>query len=224
MFLSARLACLLAKLSPVIQLAIPSDSPWHGVCPHPHLLRTTIKAGSSCEVDPASPDASVAPEHSIHVWLVDDNARFRNLLAQLLGMETGIECTRQFPSPDALLDALAREAPPDVILLDIEMGAQCGLDAIQPIRALAQATQVIMLTAFYDSAWEQRAIMEGAANFLLKRTAVNEIAAHIHEAHQHPAAHRLAPGSNRSLTSVSARAESPLQRGINLIRSRLLGI
>jgi DNA-binding NarL/FixJ family response regulator len=215
---------LLANLSLVCQLARPSGPPWHGVCPHPFLLRTTIKAGSSSELDPASPDAPVAPLHSIRVWLVDDNARFRNLLAQLLGMEAGIECTRQFASPAAVLDALVHETPPDVILLDIEMGAQCGLDAIQPIRALAQATQVIMLTAFYDSAWEQRAILEGAANFLLKRTTVNEIAAHIHEAHQHPVAHRLALDFNRSQTSVSARAKSPLQRGINLIRSLLLGI
>lgn len=173
-------------------------------------------------IDSATPrDPSATPDRSIRVWLVDDNARFRNLLAELLDQEAGLDCARQFPSPDAVLGALAREAPPDVILLDIEMGGQCGLDAIQPIRALSPSTQVVMLTTFHDSQWEQRAYLEGAANFLLKRTTAAEIAGHIHEAHRHPVARRLAP--DFKLRAKAAAPESPLQRGINLIRARILG-
>lgn len=182
-----------------------------------------MNACLNTSIDATNPDALVAgePRRSVRVWLVDDNARFRNLLAQLLGMEAGIECTRQFPSPSAVLVALVRETPPDVILLDIEMGEECGLDAIQPIRAISHTTQVVMLTTFHDSFWETRAFMEGAANFLLKRTTATEIAAHIREAHRHPVSRRLAPDFN--LRQKPSRVESPLQRGINLIRSRILG-
>jgi DNA-binding NarL/FixJ family response regulator len=174
-------------------------------------------------IDSAAPyHPSVAPDRSVRVWLVDDNARFRNLLAELLDQETAIHCTRQFPSPDAVLAALAREPPPDVILLDIEMGEQCGLDAIQPIRALVPSIQIVMLTTFHDSQWEKRAYLEGAANFLLKRTTAVEIADYIREAHRHPVARRLAP--DFKLREKPAPPESLLQRGINLIRARILGI
>ena len=124
--------------------------------------------------------ATVAAESSdqpnpIKVWLVDDNDDHRTLLAQLLARHRGIECQRDFRSADAALSALASKAGPDVLLLDIEMRGQNGLDAIGPIKTLARSTRVLMLTTFYDSAHHSRALEEGASGFLLKRSDLNEI-------------------------------------------------
>ncbi len=113
-------------------------------------------------------DSATAPARPIRVWLVDDSDDFRELVGDLLSKEDGIECTRQFSSATAALSTLASKNGPDVLLLDIHMGEQNGLDAIRPIKTLARSTQVLMLTTFFDSDSYTRAMDEGASGFLLK--------------------------------------------------------
>ena len=87
----------------------------------------------------------------LQVWLVDDSENFRMLLGSLLEEEGGLECARQFPTAEAVIAALEKETPPDVILLDIRMPGMGGVAAVRPIKSLAPATQVLMLTTFFDS-------------------------------------------------------------------------
>jgi DNA-binding NarL/FixJ family response regulator len=119
----------------------------------------------------------------IRIWMVDDNETFRSLLAELLAYEEDFDCSRQFPSAEAVLEALPQETPPDVILLDIRMGGQSGLDAVRPIKLLSPSTTVLMLTTFFDSYARARAIRDGAADLLLKSYGVQEIAQRIRQAH-----------------------------------------
>lgn len=118
----------------------------------------------------------------VRIWLVDDNAGFRVLLWDLLNGEEGFECPRHFASPPALLKALEHEAAPDIILLDIEMGAYNGLDAIRPIKAAAPGTHVLILTTFAQAESRARAFREGASDFMLKSWSLSEMAEHIRQA------------------------------------------
>jgi DNA-binding NtrC family response regulator len=115
----------------------------------------------------------------IRVWLVDDDDCLRAGLADLLRREKDIECARDFRSADAALSTLASKPGPDVILLDIQMRGQNGLDAIRPIKTLARATRVLMLTTFYDSERHYRALHEGASGFLLKSSDIEDLVEHI---------------------------------------------
>ena len=115
------------------------------------------------------------PQFPLEVWLVDDDNRFRGLIADILNQESGLECPRHFPGPDAALSALASKPGPDVILLDIEMRDRNGLDAIRPIKSLARKTRVIMFTTFYDRERHHRAMREGASGFLLKSSRLQDI-------------------------------------------------
>jgi DNA-binding NarL/FixJ family response regulator len=144
----------------------------------------TIQTGSLAHSDLKTATAdSVNP---VRVWLVDDNNEFRSLFAELLAHETGFDCSRDFPSSEAVLDALAWETPPDVILLDVQMRGECGLDAIRPIKSLTASTRVLMLTTCFDSIYRQRALREGATDYLLKSYSVEEIAHRIRQALQEP--------------------------------------
>jgi DNA-binding NarL/FixJ family response regulator len=118
---------------------------------------------------------------SERVWLVDDNDNFRLLLGNLLDGE-GFECEREFSNPDEALAALARETPPDIILLDIQMGAYNGLDAIRAFKSAARETHVLMLTTFAPPEARERAFREGASDFLLKSWELCEIASHMRQA------------------------------------------
>jgi len=111
----------------------------------------------------------------IRLWLVDDNNRLRDTLAELLTFESGIQCTGSFPSATAALSALASKSGPDVILLDIHMGEENGLDALRPIKLLSRSTRVFMFTTFFDGKSAARALEAGASGFLLKRYPVDRI-------------------------------------------------
>ena len=141
----------------------------------------------------ARASANGSKRRVLRVWVVDDNAALRELFAQLLTKQPGIRCTRQFPSAEAVLAALAEERPPDMILLDINLGGQSGLSAIRPIKKLAPSVKVLMLTMFSNSHYEAEAFHSGASGFLLKSYGIDEIAKLIHEAHRNPGAPGLFP-------------------------------
>jgi len=120
---------------------------------------------------------SLAP--SVRVWLVDDNDQLRKLIAEVLDRQDGIECARDFSSPDALLSELASKPGPDVILLDVQMGDRNGLDAVRPIKSLTRSTRVLMYTTCYNPEWRERALNAGASDYLLKSYEVERVVARI---------------------------------------------
>lgn len=139
-------------------------------------LNTVTAPTGKIPVSESAPEAFVP---NLSVWLVDDNDAFRSTLANVLGRQRGIQCARDFSSPDAVLSALASQVGPDVILLDVQMRDRNGLDAIGSIKALSRETQVLMLTSSYDPDGYQRALAEGASDFLLKSYTPAEIAQRI---------------------------------------------
>lgn len=133
------------------------------------------------------PSGSSAPgSERPRVWLVDDNLAFRSVLAELLADVSGFDCSREFSSTAAVLAALAREAPPEVILLDNQMPGGDGVDAVRPIKLLASSTRVLMLTTCFDSLLRHRVLRDGAADFLQKSYSVEQIAERIQAALDKP--------------------------------------
>lgn len=160
------------------------------------------------------PDASLTRAIPIRVWLVDDNQMLRDTFKELLAAFQEIECTGGFPSASAALSALASRTGPDVVLLDVQMGNENGLDAIRPIRSLSRSTRVLMLTTFYDRDWHSRAVEDGASGFLLKRYAVEQIVESIRRANSEPVSYRSPP---RSRTKVSRAPQPPGNPGKEVI-------
>ena len=105
---------------------------------------------------------------AINLWLVDDSNAYRESLAELFSQEVDINCDRQFSSAEAVITALVDGLPPDVILLDVNMGGMSGVNAVRPIKSLAPATHVVMLTTGHDFYAEADALRAGACGFLLK--------------------------------------------------------
>lgn len=150
----------------------------------------------------------------INLWLVDDNQRMRATLTEILGRCEGISCTGAFSSPNHVLSALASKVGPDVILLDIHMGDLNGLDAIRPIKSLSRSTQVLMLTTFFDSESQSRALNDGASGFLLKSFPIETILSSIREARRKPAPHpkrRCAQNMNAAPAPASGQHEETPQ-------------
>lgn len=152
-------------------------------------ITETTSAGLFSETAPVSTEGGGGP---VHVWLVDDHDKLRQLIAETLERQGGIICTRHFDSPNALLSALASRIGPDVILLDVQMGEHNGVDAIPAIKSLARDTRVLMLTTCYDPEWHQLAIESGASDYLLKSYPAEQLAESICRTGEAPA--RRVPG------------------------------
>lgn len=129
----------------------------------------------------------------VRIWIVDNAREYRSLLAELLSQEEDLQCERQFESAEAVIEALTRENPPNVILLDIEMGGMSGLEALWPIKAIAASVRVLMLTSIFDMERKRAALRRGASDFLLKRFTVDIIAERIRLAHRQPVCGCLGP-------------------------------
>jgi len=136
---------------------------------------------------------SGASRRVLRVWVVDNNSVLREHFAQLLTKQPGIRCRRQFASAEAVLTTLAEERPPDMIILDVNLGGQSGLSAIQPIKKLAPSVKVLMWTMFSNSHYELEAFHSGANGFLLKTYGLDEITKLIQEAHYNPGSPGLFP-------------------------------
>jgi DNA-binding NarL/FixJ family response regulator len=154
---------------------------------------------------PAPASVTGSERRVLRVWVVDDNAALSELFAQLLNRQPGIRCTRKFPSAEAILATLAEERPPDILLLDINLGGQSGLSAIRPIKKLAPSVKVLMLTMFSNSYYEAEACRAGATGFLLKSYELAEIVNLIQEAYRNPTSPRLFP-------NIAVRRDAGLDR------------
>ena len=102
----------------------------------------------------------------MRVAIADDQALVLKGLSALLG-DLGIEIALEAGDGAALLAALEKR-PVDVILSDIRMPGTDGIALVRALRERGDATPVILLTTFDDSALMLAAVEAGAQGFLLK--------------------------------------------------------
>ncbi len=79
-----------------------------------------------------------------HILVVDDDARLRTLLSRYLG-ENGFRVTTAESAADAR--ARLRFLEPDLMVLDVMMPGESGLDLTDELRQEAKALPVLLLTA-----------------------------------------------------------------------------
>ena len=125
---------------------------------------------------------STPVQRVVSVWLVEDNHRFRRTVARLLNQVDGLECSQNFTNAEDALDALNKGCVPDVILLDVELPGQNGIEAMRTIKSICPSTRVLMLTAFDDHEKVFKAICAGASGYLLKASPLERIVESIQQA------------------------------------------
>lgn len=103
----------------------------------------------------------------LRIMLVDDHVLFRKGIASLLAARQDMEVVGQ--AEDGL-EAVnkARALIPDVILMDIHMPNQDGLEATKIIKQEMPHVQIVMLTVSDDDDDLFDAIKNGAKGYLLK--------------------------------------------------------
>jgi two-component system nitrate/nitrite response regulator NarL len=101
------------------------------------------------------------------VLVVDDHPLFRKGVMQLLAMEPSIEVIGEAGNRAQALD-LVRSREPDLILLDLNLKAESGLDVLAALKAEDPSRRVVMLTVSDAAEDLIGAIRAGADGYLLK--------------------------------------------------------
>ena len=119
-----------------------------------------------------STDAGDLPEMTVVV--IDDHTTFADLLALGLKHEKGLSCVGTATTV-AKGRVLVDQLRPDVVVMDVELGGEDGIDATAELVAKYPELRVVVLTARTDSALIQRAADAGACCLLPKNGSLIEI-------------------------------------------------
>jgi two-component system response regulator NreC len=111
---------------------------------------------------------------AIRVVLADDHAVLRTGLAMLLNAQTDLEVVGEAGSGAEAI-ALARDAKPEVVVMDLTMGRDSGLDVIAAIRRLQPSSYVLVLSMHRDVSYVRAALAAGASGYVAKSVADAEL-------------------------------------------------
>ena len=116
----------------------------------------------------------------IRAVVVDDHAVVRSGIKLLLDREDDIEVVGEAGNAkDAIFRA--RALKPDVILLDVVMPGQSGIEALPALLKEAPETKVVVLSMQDDPSYVREAFAAGASGYVLKEAADEEVVAAVRE-------------------------------------------
>ncbi len=115
------------------------------------------------------------------VWVVEDNASFRENIAELVRQTPGLQFEHAFSSCEDTLEELTSSPFPDIMLMDIGLPGINGIEGVRRVKAISPETLVIMLTVFDENDMIFRAICAGASGYLLKSESTDRIISSLQE-------------------------------------------
>jgi DNA-binding NarL/FixJ family response regulator len=137
---------------------------------HPEVLAATGQQAIEA--------AENAPGKSLSVLLVDDNPRYRQQLARMIGKT--YPATLLYEADD-VADAvrLAESVKPQLALIDVVLTDEDGIYCTRRVKAVSPATRVVLISAYPDREFHRLGLHAGAVAFLDKKdldaTAVRQV-------------------------------------------------
>ena len=116
------------------------------------------------------------PIPSCSIVLADDHELVRAGIRSILETFPSVRVEAEAGNGKQALE-LVRRLRPDVLLLDITLPDLNGLEVVERIKKLGLGTRVLMLSMHSGPEYVARAIQSGAAGYLVKDSAVDELAA-----------------------------------------------
>ncbi|MEN3330271.1 MAG: hypothetical protein V7638_5078 [Acidobacteriota bacterium] len=115
----------------------------------------------------------------LRILIADDHALLRDGLKALVNAQADMEVVGEAETGRAALDK-ARHLKPHIVLMDISMPDMNGSQATRRLKELLPTTKILALTAHEDSSYLRHMLEAGAAGFLLKRAAADQLIQAIH--------------------------------------------
>jgi DNA-binding NarL/FixJ family response regulator len=117
---------------------------------------------------------------SVRILIVDDHAVVRAGLRLLIDAEDDLEAVGEAGTAREAIFR-ARSVQPDVILMDVVMPDQSGLDVVPTLLRERPETKILVLSMQDDPQYVRQAFSAGASGYVLKEAADTEVVAAIRE-------------------------------------------
>lgn len=121
--------------------------------------------------------------NKIKVLLADDHTVVRQGINSLLKAEADIEVVGEAENGRQAVQ-MAKTLAPDIVIMDIAMPQLNGLEATRQIIKEGIPTKVLVLSSYSDDEYVHQLTEAGAAGYLIKQTAANDLIKAIREAYR----------------------------------------
>jgi DNA-binding NarL/FixJ family response regulator len=119
----------------------------------------------------------------IRILIADDHALIRRGLKDILLEEFTNALIKEVNDAESLLIE-ARNNEWDIVITDLTMPGRSGLEALQEIKQLSPKLPVLVLSVHSEDHYAIRALKAGAAGYLMKESAPDELAVAVNKALQ----------------------------------------
>jgi DNA-binding NarL/FixJ family response regulator len=117
------------------------------------------------------------------VAIVEDNKVIRESLVAYVHMDPDLKCICTCGTAEEALAILPQQRP-DVVLMDIQLPQQSGIECTAQLKQLLPEVRIIMVTVYGDPDLILKALRAGACGYLLKRCTPEELITAVREVQQ----------------------------------------
>lgn len=148
----------------------------------------------------------------IRVLIADDHALVREGLKKTLAQESDLEVLGEATNSREV-QAMVLDTPADVLVLDISMPGASGLSLLHDITRQKKHLKVLILSMHPEERFAVRALREGAAGYMTKESAPDELA---------QAIRKIAAGRRYISATLAEKLVDELQGETNALPHELL--
>jgi DNA-binding NarL/FixJ family response regulator len=117
------------------------------------------------------------------IAIVEDNRVIRESLTEFVQSDAECRCVCTCDTAEEALKLIPKHKP-DIVLMDIQLPNQSGIECTAQLKALMPEVQIIMVTVYEDTERIFKALRAGACGYLLKRCTPDELLGAIREVRQ----------------------------------------
>lgn len=129
----------------------------------------------ACRNDRSALGQTQRREHFVtKILVVDDHAVVRQGVKQILNEQFQGVVIGEARNAEEMMDRLRKFAW-DIVILDVGMPGKSGLDAIKDLKQVCPKLPVLVLSAYPEDQLARRMLKAGAAGYLTKDSAPNEL-------------------------------------------------
>lgn len=111
----------------------------------------------------------------IRLGIIEDDEEIRTMLVDFFKEQPGISCLLSAYSVEAFFEQWKAGIFLDIVLSDIGLPGESGIQGVKRIKKHAPKCEVIMLTVYDDANRIFQALCNGASGYLLKQTPLQKI-------------------------------------------------
>jgi DNA-binding NarL/FixJ family response regulator len=129
----------------------------------------TLKSKANCAIKASASGHGVNHDVSTksRILIVDDHPLFREGLQQLIARDSDLEvCGEASNATEAV--QLVTERKPDLVVVDISLGVNSGIDLIKTIRSTYDDLPLLVVSMHDESLYAERSLRAGAMGYVMK--------------------------------------------------------